>query len=161
MMEQFDFRPLSESDLGIVAGLDAAATPWCWNRDKFAQSLSAGHLCRVCEWRQDETCRVIAFVIVQRVLDEASILNVAVDPDWQSQGIARRLLGEVMDGCRRDGTRRMMLEVRASNRRARQLYESLGFTQDGCRRGYYPGHDGREDALLYSLALARDGEGEE
>lgn len=156
MMEQFEFRPLAESDLDSVAALDAAATTWCWNRGNFVQSLSAGHLCRVCEWSRDETCRVIAFVVAQRVLDEASILNVAVDPHWQSQGIGRRLLDNVMEEYRQNGVRRMLLEVRASNRRARQLYESLGFSQDGCRRGYYPGHDGREDALLYSLALKRD-----
>lgn len=155
-MEQFDFRPLAESDLDSVAALDVDATPWCWNREHFAQSLSAGHLCRVCEWRQGTAWRVIAFVIVQRVLDEASILNVAVHPDWQSQGIGRRLLNEVMSDCRQAGVRRMLLEVRASNRRARQLYESLGFSQDGRRRGYYPGHEGREDALLYSLALKQE-----
>lgn len=156
MMEQFDFRPLAESDLDRLAALDAAATTWCWSRGNFAQSLSAGHLCRVCEWSRGETCRVIAFIVVQRVLDEASILNVAVDPDWQSQGIGRRLLNEVMDECRKNGVRRMLLEVRASNRRAGQLYESLGFSRDGRRRGYYPGHEGREDALLYSLALKQD-----
>lgn len=158
MMEQFDCRPLGESDLEVVAGLNAAASPWSWSREQFAQSLSAGHLCRVCEWRREAAGRPVGVVIVQRVLDEASILNVAVDPRWQSQGIGRRLLNEVLDHCRHEGVRRVLLEVRASNRRARQLYESLGFSRDGCRRGYYPGNDEREDALLYSLALKQDTE---
>lgn len=153
LLDHFDCRPLTAADLRAVAAVDASATPWCWSLAQFAQSHSAGHLCHVCEWQQAETVRVLGFAIVQRVLDEASLLNIAVDPGWQGQGLGRRLLMEVMDICRAEGVKRMLLEVRASNLRAQQLYESLGFSQDGRRRGYYPGKEEREDALLFSLQL--------
>jgi ribosomal-protein-alanine N-acetyltransferase len=44
------------------------------------------------------------------------------------------------------------LEVRESNRTARNLYEKLGFAPVGKRRRYYSDND--EDALVMSLALS-------
>jgi ribosomal-protein-alanine N-acetyltransferase len=51
------------------------------------------------------------------------------------------------------GARTMLLEVRPSNRPAQQLYERYGFERIGIRRGYYPAHGGREDALVMRIAL--------
>jgi ribosomal-protein-alanine N-acetyltransferase len=41
----------------------------------------------------------------------------------------------------------VLLEVRASNQAALQLYRSVGFEEVGLRRGYYQVH------LLYAVAL--------
>jgi ribosomal-protein-alanine N-acetyltransferase len=43
--------------------------------------------------------------------------------------------------------------VRPSNRCAQALYTRFGFRKVGTRRGYYPAHAGREDALVLNLAL--------
>ena len=48
----------------------------------------------------------------------------------------------------------MFLEVRPSNRIAQGLYARFGFRKVAVRRGYYPAHSGREDALVLSLPLA-------
>jgi len=40
-----------------------------------------------------------------------------------------------------------------SNTKAIQLYERVGFNQIGIRQHYYPALKGREDALLYAIAL--------
>jgi ribosomal-protein-alanine N-acetyltransferase len=34
------------------------------------------------------------------------------------------------------------------------LYTRFGFRKIGTRRGYYPAHSGREDALVLTLPLA-------
>jgi ribosomal-protein-alanine N-acetyltransferase len=47
----------------------------------------------------------------------------------------------------------MFLEVRPSNQAAQQLYTGFGFRKVAVRRGYYPAHGGREDALVLSLSL--------
>jgi ribosomal-protein-alanine N-acetyltransferase len=47
----------------------------------------------------------------------------------------------------------MFLEVRPSNAKALALYRRAGFQQVGRRRGYYPGENGREDALIMRLPL--------
>jgi ribosomal-protein-alanine N-acetyltransferase len=51
------------------------------------------------------------------------------------------------------GARNLFLEVRPSNAAAKALYSRFGFRQVSLRRGYYPAHDGREDALVLALAL--------
>ena len=47
----------------------------------------------------------------------------------------------------------MFLEVRPSNRAAQELYSRYGFRKIAVRRDYYPARSGREDALVFSLAL--------
>ena len=46
------------------------------------------------------------------------------------------------------GAGEAFLEARPSNTSAIRLYQSLGFTQIGMRRGYYQATDGREDAIV-------------
>jgi ribosomal-protein-alanine N-acetyltransferase len=55
--------------------------------------------------------------------------------------------------ARDHGALTMMLEVRPSNRPAQRLYERYGFERIGMRRGYYPSHGGREDAVVMRIAL--------
>ena len=47
----------------------------------------------------------------------------------------------------------MLLEVRPSNAAALRLYERYGFERIGVRRGYYPAHGGREDAIVMRITL--------
>jgi [ribosomal protein S18]-alanine N-acetyltransferase len=44
--------------------------------------------------------------------------------------------------------KKLFLEVRVSNAAARALYAKSGFREIGVRRGYYPAHTGREDAVV-------------
>ena len=44
--------------------------------------------------------------------------------------------------------------MRPSNERALQLYKHFGFVRIGVRKAYYPAHEGREDALVLTHALA-------
>ena len=84
------------------------------------------------------------------VVDEMHVMNVAVDPGCRRQGLARRLLVFAMARAARAGARRALLELRAGNREALALYESLGFRSLGVRRAYYA--EPTEDALV----LARE-----
>ena len=85
------------------------------------------------------------------VLDEMHVMNLAVAPPARRRGLARWLLRFAMGRARREGAVRALLEVRAGNREAVALYESLGFRRLGVRREYY--HDPDEDALV----LVREG----
>jgi ribosomal-protein-alanine N-acetyltransferase len=96
---------------------------------------------------------VRGFLVYQQVLDRATVLDIAVHPGNQGQGLAAVMLQTALDEMRDSGATRCELEVRASNRRAISLYRSFEFVQDGLRTGYYPGESGREDALLMSLEL--------
>ncbi len=75
------------------------------------------------------------------MLDEATLFNIAVDPDYQRQGLGRALLEHLIDELEKTRRATLWLEVRASNAAAIALYESLGFNEAMIRRNYY--HHGR------------------
>lgn len=93
---------------------------------------------------------VAGFAVFHRVVDEAELRNIAVDPSHQRQGIARALLEAGIRALHGAGARRLFLEVRASNQPALAFYASSGFQLLYTRRGYY--HDPDDDAQV----LARD-----
>ena len=86
-----------------------------------------------------------AYCAFRFVLDEIHVMTLAVAPGQRRRGLARWLLAFVMGRAARAGARRALLELRAGNREALALYESLGFRRLGVRRGYY--REPVEDAL--------------
>ena len=96
---------------------------------------------------------LLGFALFQRVLDEMTLLNIAVHPDAQCRGVGRALLAAVIAEGRAQAAARLLLEVRASNVTAIRLYQREGFIDDGMRKGYYRAAGGREDARLMSLTL--------
>lgn len=101
----------------------------------------------------ESAARVLGFIVVSQVLDEGSIDNLVVATASQRRGIGHALVTAGITQLRGVGVTRCMLEVRASNGPARQLYERFGFTTDGLRKNYYRTGSGREDAYLMSLQL--------
>ena len=144
------FSALTEDDLDAVMALEASLQAFPWSRGNFADSLATGHTMLVCRVGAE----TIGFSIVMAVLDEAHLLNIGIDRRHQEQGYGAALLLCVMDDARAAGARRLLLEVRPSNRQAVEFYLRFGFTQIGVRRGYYPAATGREDALVFDKELA-------
>lgn len=102
----------------------------------------------------DCDAQLVGYALFSTVLDEAELLQIAIDPAWRRQGLAQRLLQQAQTELAAAGIVRLLLEVRLSNQPAVQLYRRLGFSEDGRRRDYYPTATGREDALLMSCPLA-------
>lgn len=93
-----------------------------------------------------EEKKVVGYAGMWLILDEAHVTNLAVHPDYRGLGIGRALMREMIFRAAFLGAVRMTLEVRASNRPAIALYQSLGFHREGRRKGYY--EDTKEDALI-------------
>ena len=89
---------------------------------------------------------VAGYIGSQTVMGETDMMNVAVHPDFRRRGIAEALVSALVDNLKKQGSRCLTLEVRASNVPAQKLYEKLGFNQIGKRPRYY--HNPREDALI-------------
>ena len=96
---------------------------------------------------------VQGYLSYTRVLDEVTILDVAIHPDEQGQGLGRILLSGSIQQMLSLGVERCLLEVRESNLAARALYAKLDFQLDGQRKNYCPAENGRENALLMSRQL--------
>lgn len=98
-------------------------------------------------------CEVIAsqsgFIVWRVALDEAELISIGVDPHARKTGIATAMLG-IMDGeLRKNGVKKVFLEVAENNHPARALYEQNGYKQVGIRPKYYDGID----AILMSKDL--------
>lgn len=144
-----NLEPMLVDDLSAIHSIEVAANQFPWSLKNFEDSLQAGYQGFVVRENQ----KIIAYALVQHVLDEAHLLNICVRPDRQGRGLGRQLLNTVIDAVSLRGSNLMVLEVRRSNRRAQELYLSAGFNEMSIRRGYYPAVQGREDAVLMGMAL--------
>ena len=143
-------RPMSRRDLERVAVIESQVYPFPWSRGNFSDSLAAGYDC----WVFESGAELFAYAIVMWIPDEIHLLNLSVAASWQGKGYGGSILTWLMADAGRRGARSIVLEVRPSNLRARQLYERMGFTQIGMRRRYYPAADGvREDAVVMARSL--------
>lgn len=88
--------------------------------------------------------RIIGYLGYWLVMDECSINNVGVLPDYRLQGIGSMLLENAIKDTKNFGARTWVLEVRAGNESAIALYKKYGFTPAGRRKRYY---EDSEDAI--------------
>jgi len=142
-------RPLAAGDLDAVEAIEREIYEFPWTLGNFRDSLAAGYSC----WVLYGADGVMGYAVMMLGADEAHLLNLSIAAPCRRRGLASRLLEHLVVVARDYGAQLMFLEVRPSNEAARRLYAGYGFQQAGTRRGYYPAHDGREDALLLTLAL--------
>ena len=94
---------------------------------------------------------VAGFIVASLLPPQAELEIIAVAPQFQRRGQARRLFTALAVELRTGQSAELLLELRASNLPALAFYRSLGFTEAGRRPRYY--HDPIEDALLMRLRL--------
>ena len=83
--------------------------------------------------------------------DVADVMTVATAPTQQRKGIGRLLLDDLVRRAVGHGCEALLLEVRADNDAARNLYERNGFEVISVRRRYY--QPGGIDALVMRRLL--------
>lgn len=140
-------RLMTSDDLAPVFAIEQVSHPSPWPMKGLQESLQ-NHVAYVLE--QDGA--VIGFAFVQRILDEAHLLDIAIAPLHRGKGLGRELLRQLMDDVLVSGVTIWFLEVRVSNITAISLYQSLGYNELSLRRNYYDGPDGKEDALLMACS---------
>lgn len=146
---RYQFRPMTEADLDAIMEIEPYIYSHPWSRGNFSDSLLSGYSA----WVLLDGMKIIGYSLMMLVLDEAHLLNLSVTQAYQKQGLGRLLLEHMIAIARKHHAVNMFLEVRPSNISAIALYENIGFNEMAIRRGYYPAHNGREDAVLMGLAL--------
>jgi ribosomal-protein-alanine N-acetyltransferase len=141
---------LTAADLATAFTIEQASHAFPWTQATFASNQGDRYL----NLKLEADGQMVGFAITQIVLDEATLFNIAIHPDWQRQGFGRQLLEALIAQLEPRGVFTLWLEVRASNRAAIALYEDLGFNEVTIRRNYYPATNGREDAIVMALPLA-------
>ncbi len=133
-------------DVAAVAALDLVALgPDAWSAVLVEQGIT-GELPTVHYLVSREDGLVTGYVAVSVAGDVAELQRIAVDPDHRRDGVATRLLAEVVRLARADGAERLLLEVREDNPAALAFYRAAGFTELARRRRYY--RDGATAVVL-------------
>ena len=140
-MNELEIRRLTYADLPQVVAIERRAFPAPWSLAMFVLELSKAAGVCLAAVRDGVVC---GYLVCSRYADVWHLMNVAVAPEARRQGIARSLMGELLE--RLPAKAQITLEVRRSNEPALAMYESLGFRAAGVRPRYY--QDNGEDALI-------------
>ena len=139
---------LTHDDLEGIYEVEKDAFPIPWPISSFEEELKnilATYLVAKIE------NKIVGYVGMWFVMDECHITNIAVHSNYRKNGIATKLINEMLNLCKEHGTNYIMLEVRASNIPAQKLYSKFGFTEEVIRKDYYKNPDNtREDAIVMS-----------
>lgn len=156
-----EIRPMTATDLDRILEIAQALpqTPH-WARAAWLDALNPDatprRIALVAEASQAEIMQpgrsILGFAVASLLPPQAELETIAVAPQAQRQGIARRLFATLSGQLRAAAITEVTLEVRASNQYAIALYHSLGFIEAGRRPRYYA--DPVEDAVLLFLSLA-------
>jgi ribosomal-protein-alanine N-acetyltransferase len=150
--------PIAALDLDRAAALHRAAfmplgeRPW--TRQDMAELLASPGAGGLMARLDGEAA---GLVLWRTIADESELLTLAVRADRRRRGIARMLVGEVIERAVAQGAQRLFLEVGVDNAGARALYAQAGFVEVGRRANYYGRPSGFADALILRLDLSDAG----
>ena len=106
-----------------------------WNsailKDEFT-SLNSHYIVAKLHDKQD---KIIGFAGIKIIMDEANIMNIAVEKNYRNQGIGSLLLENLISLSEKLNMN--SLEVMEENYPAIHLYQKFGFKKCGVRKNYY------------------------
>lgn len=152
--------PFTLDRLDEVVHIEQLSHSHPWSAGSFRDALSAGN--HMVLWLNPAD-QLVGYVVAMAGVDEAHLLNITISPDHRGQGWAVPMLDALaawavlaggLESGHSCGAQTLLLEVRASNARAQQVYERFGFKRIGLRKRYYPDtRESREDAVVMRLDL--------
>ncbi|PKN72494.1 MAG: ribosomal-protein-alanine N-acetyltransferase [Candidatus Cloacimonetes bacterium HGW-Cloacimonetes-3] len=133
-------RATTDGDFEAIHAIEQKAFPNPWPMEAFTDFLFPW------AWTLLLDDEVKGYIFYHGVEDEMVIINFAIDPTCQGKGWGEFLLKNSMQLLQDGGVNRFFLDVRASNFKARSLYEKYGFIAVGTRKNYYSQPE--EDAIV-------------
>ena len=145
---KLEFVPLAEEHLDAIMAVELEAYPEPWTMGMFREEMRSTRSYFSVALKGTELVGYAGFWLV---LDEAHITSVTVNKKFRGMGFGREQTLNLLEEAQRRDARVATLEVRESNEAARSLYESLGFSPAGLRKGYYSKTN--EDAIVMTKEL--------
>ena len=143
-LENIKIRKMTYRDAPAAAVLERECFSEPWSENVYLSTLADENTVYLVAETKDGQLAGICGLL--DILGEGDISNVVVAEPFRRQGIAARMLAELLkQGTERDITA-FTLEVRASNTAAIGLYEKFGFVTKGRRKNFY--RKPEEDALI-------------
>ncbi|MBM3286900.1 MAG: ribosomal-protein-alanine N-acetyltransferase [Candidatus Eisenbacteria bacterium] len=146
-------RSMAREDLAEIAALERICFQDPWSMASFDAELKADPT----SWCTSLLLggKVVGYMVVWFVEDEAHLANLAVAPWVRRRGYAQRMLDRLYREAFLRGSRIIVLEVRGSNQAAMALYGRNRFLPGGVRKDYYKRP--REDAVVMIRSLGIEG----
>lgn len=152
----YQLRDWKEDDVGLVAELDARIFGVdAWSHQLFAAEFQSSQTTNTHHYRVlTYNHHIVGFAGLLYGPPYADITTIGVDPHHRGKHLGTALLYWLINTANQLGAQDMLLEVRASNTAAQQLYASNGFEHIHTRPRYYPGG---EDAWILRKTLREPG----
>jgi ribosomal-protein-alanine N-acetyltransferase len=147
--------PMTEHDLLEVVEIEESCGLSLWGWEAYRAELDRAETIMLVARRQTArfaaNSRLSGFIAARVYDQEIHINNIGVRTEERRRGIGSRLLSRSLRIGAHFGARVALLEVRAGNISAQELYKAFGFIAQSRRQGYY--RDPLEDALVMSREL--------
>jgi len=146
-----DYSYLDFNHLDSVLEIERESNPYPWTARNFSDCIEKGYYSMVLEDNE----RLVGFAIMAISSEESHLLNIGVNKDFRGSGFGEQILKKMIIAAEVMGSKKIILEVRVSNKIAYRLYKKLGFHEIGERKKYYRLPEGREDAYVMSKTLKK------
>jgi|GEM_PF-246727 ribosomal-protein-alanine N-acetyltransferase len=153
MSAQFiEITDMTRDDLDEILQIEKASFHEPWSRGMFLHELqSTISRCIVARTCGNAFPEIAGYMIYWLFSGEAHIHKMAVQEVLRQQGVATKLLGEMIRLSLQEGAQWCVLEVARSNERAKKFYEKFGFRVQAVRERYYA--ESGDDAFIMAVDI--------
>ncbi|MBF0444127.1 MAG: ribosomal protein S18-alanine N-acetyltransferase [Magnetococcales bacterium] len=145
---------MGRKHLDKVVDLDKKIAQNPWSKSMFIEELELQSFNRVLVNEYGDVC---GYGVSRLQVDEWHLLTVGVDSNIRRQGYGKRLVEDVIRKAALNLDKTVLLEVRASNEIAINLYKKIGFEILHIRKNYYKSSTTPENAVVMKrLVKERD-----
>ncbi|MGQ9701264.1 MAG: ribosomal protein S18-alanine N-acetyltransferase [bacterium] len=127
-------RPMKYPDIEQVYKIESQVFPNPWPRSFFENDLQKPSVIALVVCNED---KIIGYGLADCISEELHITNIAIDPNYQHQGLGTQLLSEMENIGLERGCIKAYLEVRVTNKFAINFYKKFGYQIMYIRKNYY------------------------
>lgn len=113
----------------------------CFGRDAWSIAALRGEFensfSHMFGWVDEPSGKIVGYVCVRVMYEEAQVCNIAVNQAFRRQGIATALLARLYEFCAEQKCEYIELEVNTANTPAVELYKKAGYEVAGIRKNFY------------------------
>lgn len=143
-----DIRWLIRRDMPEVLSIERLCFEYPWSDEDFMVCLRHRNCIGMVA---DNGTEVMGFMVYELHKSRLHILNFAVGPRWQRQGVGRVMAERLIDKLSQQRRTEIAAEVRERNLDAQLFFHKMGFKAISVTRGYYEDTD--EDCYQFRYRI--------
>lgn len=133
--------------MDTVVAIDRRCFPTPWSRGSYLAELDRPDMSHYLVAESEG--ELVGYTGAWVVADEVHVTTLGVSPEFRRQGIAERLLLEIIKIAWQHNAAYITLEYRVGNAAAERLYAKYGFRREGLRAAYY--RNDNSDAIIATV----------